>query len=82
MGAWILDYLSNWAGEHGFIVHSNAQYRFPALTGDVTYLTGQVTGKEVDTDTGHHLVTVSYRMSNQEDDQMASGVAEIALPTE
>ena len=42
MGAWILDYLANWGGEWGDIVHSNMQYRSPALTGDVTYLDGEV----------------------------------------
>ena len=48
MGAWILDYLSNWAGEWATIVHCNAQFRSPALTGDVTSLNGTVTAKEVD----------------------------------
>jgi acetyl-CoA carboxylase biotin carboxylase subunit len=30
MGAWVLDYLDNWAGELGFIVHSNSRYIGPA----------------------------------------------------
>ena len=48
MGAWILDYLTNWSGEWGEIVHSNAQYRNPAFTGDATFLNGTVTGKDID----------------------------------
>jgi hypothetical protein len=82
MGAWILDYLQNWAGEWGQIVHSNAQYRSPALTGDVTSLTGIVTGKEVDTTTGANLVEVQYTMMDQNESIMARGKAKIALPTE
>ncbi|MBO0728655.1 MAG: MaoC family dehydratase N-terminal domain-containing protein [Acidimicrobiaceae bacterium] len=82
MGAWILDYLQNWAGEWGQIVHSNAQYRSPALTGDVTSLTGIVTGKDVDTETGAHHVEVQYTMMDQQESVMAKGKATIALPTE
>jgi hypothetical protein len=82
MGAWILDYLQNWAGEWGQIVHSNAQYRSPALTGDITSLTGIVTGKNVDTETGAHVVEVLFTMMNQEESVMARGKATVALPTE
>jgi len=82
MGAWILDYLSNWAGEWATIVHSNAQFRAPALTGDVTSLTGTVTGKEIDPDTGEHMVEVLFTMMDQLEAVMAKGKAQIALPVE
>lgn len=82
MGAWILDYLGNWAGEWGVIRHSRAQYRSPALTGDLTSLTGVVTGKEVDAGTGDHLVEVQYTMMDQQESIMARGKAKIALPAE
>lgn len=82
MGAWILDYLGNWIGEWGEIVHSNAQYRNPAFTGDATYLNGSVTGKAVDPSTGQNLVFVEYTMTNQKDAVMAKGTAEVALPDE
>jgi hypothetical protein len=82
MGAWILDYLTNWSGEWGEIVHSNAQYRNPAFTGDATFLNGTVTGKDIDPGTGHHLAFVEYTMTNQRDAAMAKGTAEISLPNE
>jgi acyl dehydratase len=82
MGAWILDYLTNWSGEWGEIVHSNAQYRNPAFTGDATFLNGTVTGKDIDPSTGHHLAFVEYTMTNQNDAVMAKGTAEISLPNE
>ena len=42
MGAWIIDYVAAWAGEWGQVVHSSAQYRNPAFTGDATFFTGEV----------------------------------------
>jgi hypothetical protein len=44
MGAWVLDYVAAWAGEHGFITHSDIQYRSPAFEGDVTFLDARVEG--------------------------------------
>ena len=48
MGAWILDYLTNWCGEWGYVRHSDMQYRAPALSGDVTYLNGEVVALDHD----------------------------------
>ena len=36
MGAWITDYFAGWAGEWGMVVHTAANYRGPALSGDIT----------------------------------------------
>jgi hypothetical protein len=82
MGAWTTDYLANWAGEWGFLRHTNTQYRFPALTGDITFLTGEVTNKWVDRPTGRAIVQLTYAMRNQAKALMASGRAEIELPLE
>ena len=79
MGAWILDYLTNWSGEWGEIVHSNAQFRNPAFTGDATFLNGTVTGKDIK---DHSLTAKDYTMTNQRDAVMAKGTAEISLPNE
>jgi hypothetical protein len=79
MGAWILDYMAGWAGEWGHIVHSNSQYRGPAFTGDVTIMTGEITGKMVDKE-GRHLVQISCKMANQLVTTMATAKAEIELP--
>ena len=82
MGAWILDYLSNWAGEWTDILHSDMQYRSPALTGDVTYLDGEVTAIETEEGSGQPVATVRVTMSNQDAAIMASGEATLRLPTE
>lgn len=79
MGSWITDYLAGWAGEHGMVVHSIANYRGPALTGDATIQTAEVVDKMTD-DEGRHLVQVKHRMETQTGATMATGTAEIALP--
>lgn len=80
MGAWILDYVSGWAGEWGTIVHSSAQYRNPALTGDATFLTGEVVDKRAERRRSIAVVKVDVR--NQEDAVMAKATVEVELPTE
>ena len=80
MGAWILDTLSNWGGEWSFIVHSQMQYRWPALTGDATFLDGEVVELVEDRTSGQLLATVRVTMTNQDGDIMAIGNAEMLLP--
>jgi acyl dehydratase len=79
MGAWILDYLSNWAGEVAEIVHSKMAYKAPVLTGDVTYLNGEVTHVAPAEGSGKPLASLRVEMTNQRDEIIASGVAEVAL---
>lgn len=81
MGAWILDYVAAWAGEWGFITHSNAQYRNPAFTGDATYVRGRVVGKRVER-RRRHLVTIAVELTNQDQAVMAKGTVDVLLPTE
>jgi acyl dehydratase len=88
MGAWILDYLANWVGEWGDVLHSKMSYRSPALTGDVTYLDGEVVElsdqrggvNRGQTPIGHTIATVRVVMTNQRGEVMASGDAELRLP--
>jgi acyl dehydratase len=79
MGAWILDYLSGWAGEWGQVVHCNSAYRSPAFTGDATFLTATVIDKMVDAQ-ARNLVQVDCKMQDQHGKTMATAKAEIELP--
>jgi len=79
MGAWVTDYLAGWAGEHGMVVHSIANYRGPALAGDITIQTAEVVDKLVD-ESGRHLVQVKHKMANQKGVTMCTATAEIQLP--
>jgi hypothetical protein len=79
MGAWVTDYMTGWAGEHGMVVHSVATYRGPALSGDLTIQTAEVVDKVID-DGGRHIVLVKHKMANQRGVTMCTGSAEIQLP--
>jgi acyl dehydratase len=80
MGAWVLDYLTNWGGELGFVMHCNARYIGPAFVGDATFLTGRVTRKEETPRAKSGIVTVDFEMRNQSGMLLAKGPAEIRLP--
>jgi acyl dehydratase len=82
MGAWVIDYVSNWAGEAGFVTHSAIQYRNPAFTGDVTYLTGTIASVGDDPTSADALVTVDVVMTTQDGTVMAKGPVEVRLPKE
>jgi len=82
MGAWILDYISNWAGEWSDIVHSNMSYRAPAMTGDLTKLNGEVAEIQHDDPSGQPVARVHIVMTNQEEAVLAEGDALVRLPTE
>jgi hypothetical protein len=79
MGAWITDYFAGWAGEWGRLVHSNSNYRGPALAGDITIMTGNILDKFVDEE-GRHIVQVDFKMANQKGGMQATAKAEIELP--
>jgi hypothetical protein len=79
MGAWILDYVSGWAGADGFIRHSNIQYRFPPFEGDLSVLEGTVTDKREDQTFDAGVVSVEVVMSNQDGTVMAKGPVEVQL---
>ncbi len=81
MGAWILDYVAAWAGEWGTITHSDAQYRSPALTGDATFLSGEVVDTRVERKRVH-IAVVAVEMRNQDDAVMAKATVEVELPAE
>lgn len=79
MGSWVTDYLAGWAGEHGRVVHSVANYRGPALAGDATVQAGEVIDKMVD-EKGRHLVQIKHTMATQTGKVMCTATAEIQLP--
>lgn len=79
MGAWIIDYLAGWAGEWGQVVHSDAFYRGPAFTGDITIQNATVIEKLID-DEGRSVVQVDCKMTNQLGTTLATAIAEIELP--
>jgi hypothetical protein len=60
-------------------VHSNAAYRGPAFTGDITVMNASVIDKSID-ELGRAIVQVDCKMANQLGTVMATAKAEIELP--
>jgi hypothetical protein len=81
MGAWMLDFVAAWAGEWGTIVHSDAQYRSPALTGDATFLSGRVVDTRVERKRSH-IAVVAVEMRDQHDAKMATATVDVELPAD
>ena len=52
------------------------------MTGDLTVLNGEVSNVKEDPMTGQPLAVVQVTMTNQDDSVMASGGAEVRLPTQ
>jgi hypothetical protein len=75
----VIDFMAGWAGEHGMVLHSAANFRGPALSGDVTIQTAEVTVKSLD-EQGRHLIHVKHLMATHKGTTMATGTAEIVLP--
>lgn len=80
MGAWVLDYLSGWAGEWGQLVHVKAAYRGPAFTGDISIMDAEITDKQLD-EKGRHIVALDFIMKSQQKTTLATASGEIKLPT-
>jgi acyl dehydratase len=79
MAAWTTDYLAYWAGHDGMVRHSKMQFRNPAFEGDVTYLDGEILAKEAESTWGVPLVSIKVRMTNQHDEILAEGTAEVEV---
>ncbi|HEX4377757.1 MAG TPA: MaoC family dehydratase N-terminal domain-containing protein [Steroidobacteraceae bacterium] len=80
MGGWATDYLSYWAGHDGFVRHTKLSFRGPAFEHDVTYIEGEVTGKQQESSWGVPLVTVKLQMVNQEGTLLVDGYGEVEVP--
>jgi acyl dehydratase len=78
MGAWILDFVTGWAGEWGFVAHSVAEYRNPAFTGDATFVSGEVV--ETRRERRRNVATVRVELRNQDDARLAKATVEVELP--
>jgi hypothetical protein len=76
MGAWVLDFLAAWAGQHAWVTHSDIQYRSPAFEGDVTYLNAKVTGRRPAPE-GGGLVDLDVVMTSQTGQILAKGPATV-----
>lgn len=80
MGAWILNYAAYWAGDIGFVRHSDVQYRFPPFVDDATLVDAEVVDKRHDTELDVPIATLELSMTNQDGAVLAKGTVEVELP--
>jgi acyl dehydratase len=76
---WMYHLLTDWMGDDAWIVREQNQIRRFNYHGDAHRLTGEVTAKREEQ--GRLVVDVSFRATNQRDEDTVMGTATIALPS-
>lgn len=76
---WQIHSLTNWMGDLGQLKALTGQYRSHVYLGDVVRLGGRIDTKEIDAD-GQHVVKLTTWATNQRDQKVMPGTAEIVLP--
>jgi hypothetical protein len=72
--SWLSHLITDWAGDHGFLLDLRARIRRPNFLGDITWLKGEVTGVDAD------IADIALTAENQLGDITATGVARVQLP--
>ena len=78
MGAWLLDYVANWAGQDAFIVHSDGRYFAPAFAGDAGFFSGEVIDKKENTELADREAVVQVRIDDQFGKKIAGATMSVA----
>ncbi|WP_131744754.1 MaoC family dehydratase N-terminal domain-containing protein [Frankia sp. Cppng1_Ct_nod] len=76
---WLHHFLTDWAGDDGWVERQHDEIRKFNYQGDAQVLGGEVTGKRVED--GRALVDVAVWARNQRDEETARGAATVALPS-
>jgi hypothetical protein len=74
--SWMSHFLTDWAGDAGFLMSLDARIRRPNVLGDVTWINGKVVS--VNLETGEAAVAITT--TNQLDETTASATAVVRLP--
>lgn len=75
---WAGHLLTNWCGDNGFVRRLEGRVTRPNLVGDLTRLTGEVTGKRKED--GEALIEIRWWGTNQRDERNCDGRAVVRLP--
>ena len=77
---WLVEWLTNWIGDHGALKNLKLRYTGFTILGDTTRCTGSVTGKRVED--GQHIVECEIKTQiNVDDIVTTTGTAEVILPS-
>jgi acyl dehydratase len=77
---WLVQLLTNWAGDHSFLKRVSCELRALVYLADVIRLGGRVTDRRLDED-GDTVVHVETWARNQRGEDVMPGTAVIALPS-
>jgi len=77
--SWLTHHVTNWMGDAGFLSRAKCQLRRHNPEGDVVLIHGEVVRKFVED--GRHMVEISQRAVNQDDELSAIGSAIVMLPS-
>jgi len=76
--SWLTHQITNWMGDDGFLQKAKCQVRRHNPVGDIILIHSQVVRKFVED--GKHLVEISQRAVNQDEEMSAIGSAVVELP--
>ena len=77
---WVVNLLTNWMGDEGWLKSCSAQYRQFVYLSDAVWFRGKVTKKYVD-ENGEHCVDIETHGINQRSDDTIPGTATVILPS-
>ena len=77
--SWLYHFVSDWAGDDGFIENMTDSIRKFNFMGDTQYLTGKVVAAREEN--GRYLVDLEMTMTSQRDEDTAFGKATVSLPS-
>lgn len=77
---WVVNLLTNWMGDEGWLKKSYAEYRQFVYLSDAVWLKGKVTGKYID-EAGEYCVDIETHGINQRGDDTIPGHATVVLPS-
>jgi len=80
-GGWATHFVTNWAGDDGWVAEVDVQYRGMNFLGDTVWITGKVVDKWRGRNSGIHFVECTIEGINQRGDNIMPGRAIVALPT-
>lgn len=77
--SWLTHHMTDWMGDHGFLVRATSKLRRHNPEGDLLFIDGKVTGKRVEN--GRHLVDIEQEARNQDGELSVLGGGTVALPS-
>lgn len=78
---WIANAVTDWMGDTGFLEHMYTEIRRPNVFGNTVWVTGEITGKRIDSETGSALVEMKLKAVDQRGVENARSTAEVRLPS-